>query len=384
VLAAAGDPDAVDEVRNFVDNVKYFLTTSGQLTDYAYTLSAGFADGAVLTPAALLRIGTYLIQLKQKYDNSPLLLALILPEAAAAELAQSAWYRSFVTGYQAYLTRKAAVVDSAAGGTSSSIGVAGLTFAAVPGGVLHQGLGADTSQSVLVPHPVAVEPFYMSRTEISNRLYKRFVEENPTWAKSNLGRLVGEGRVSAEYLASWSGDSYALDAAELPVTGVSHFAAQAFCDWVDRSLPSSLAEYEARLPFESEWEWAARGGLAGKAYPRGNQPEGDVFFAQGMAGPRPVGSSPANGYGLQDMAGNVWEWCLDWYSATKYLFSSRTATGNAADSRAEIPYGAQKVIRGGGWANEKELVKVFTRGSQPPEWCTPYLGFRVVLAKALR
>jgi formylglycine-generating enzyme required for sulfatase activity len=109
-----------------------------------------------------------------------------------------------------------------------------------------------------------------------------------------------------------------------------------------------------------------------------------VYFAQGIAGPRPVGASPPNGYGLHDTAGNVWEWCLDWYSATRYVFSSRTEGGNAADTRVEIPYGAQKVIRGGGWANEKELVKVFTRGSQPPEWCTPYLGFRVVIAKADR
>jgi iron(II)-dependent oxidoreductase len=383
-VAASENLAAAPDIYRFVDNAKYFVNSPAQTWDYVYALSAAFANGQALTPAACLRIVDYLIRLKQKYENSPLILALLLPDATAAELAKTGWYKSFVSGYREYLAaqQRAAYGAAGGGGAVGSQAVQGLTFAGIPGGTLHQGLGPDTAQGVLVPHTVTVGPFYMSRTEVSNRLYKRFVDENPGWSKSNLQELLRNGRVSADYLAAWEGEVYGKGTADLPVTGVSYYAAEAFCGWIERSLPSSLVGYQARLPLESEWEWAARGGLVGKSYPRGNQPEGDVFFEAGIAGPHPVGSSPANGYGLQDMAGNVWEWCLDWYSATKYIFTARSSAGNSADSRAAIPYGAQKVIRGGSWANEKELVKVFTRGSQPPDWCTPYLGFRVVLARA--
>ena len=72
---------------------------------------------------------------------------------------------------------------------------------------------------------------------------------------------------------------------------------------------------------------------------------------------------------------------MDWYSPVKYLFTSWTTETNDFDSSREIPFGSEKVIRGASWANEEELIKISTRGSQPPEWCTPYLGFRVILSR---
>jgi formylglycine-generating enzyme required for sulfatase activity len=227
-----------------------------------------------------------------------------------------------------------------------------------------------------------VASFLASETEVSNRQYARFLAENPDWRKQNSAALLQQGRVDDAYLADWTEQGYPAGADELPVTGVSFFAAQAFCRWLTGRLPASLAGYEARLPNEAEWEWAARGGLVGGLYPLGDKPQADVFFEPGITGPRSVGASAPNGYGLRDTSGNVWEWCSDWFSPVAYLFSSLDPAHNSADRSAEIPFGAEKVVRGGSWANEKELVRLYTRASQPPSWCTPYLGFRVVLARA--
>jgi formylglycine-generating enzyme required for sulfatase activity len=227
-----------------------------------------------------------------------------------------------------------------------------------------------------------VPAFLAAETEVSNRLYARFLADTPEWRKQNAAALAQQGLADDAYLSGWTDQGYASGEDELPVTGVSYFAAQAFCRWLSARLPPSLAGYEARLPNEAEWEWAARGGLVGSPYPLGPKPLTAVFFEPGIAGPRPIGSSAPNGYGLRDMSGNVWEWCSDWYSPVAYLFSSLDPARNSADRSAEIFYGAEKVVRGGSWANEKELVKLHTRASQPPSWCTPYLGFRVVLARS--
>jgi formylglycine-generating enzyme required for sulfatase activity len=138
-----------------------------------------------------------------------------------------------------------------------------------------------------------------------------------------------------------------------PVVQIAWKDAKAYADWAGK-----------RLPTESEWEWAARGGLINMIYPWGNESvnsgQAKANYFQGLfpvsntaldgyTGTAPVRSYEPNGYGLYDMAGNVWEWCADWYDVGFYA-TKKNAHGNLMPQRAfnpELPYEDEKVIRGG-------------------------------------
>jgi iron(II)-dependent oxidoreductase len=375
-------PSGTEELYFFIDKSKYFVTNSLQLHSYLYALSALEANVGAMTPTSLLSTVNKIVQLNQKYENFPFWLAVVLKDEAAQRVVGTPWFTEAVADYRRrYEQLRVQAAETPQSGGGNAVTVQGLRFVAVREGELLQGDGPDGFASVQLPHPVSVPSFLMSEVEVSNRLFQTFVTENPDWAPGNISSLFKRGLVDDQYLSTWPNADNRADWEELPVTGVSFYAAQAFCQWLTSRLPPAYSDYSARLPFESEWEWASRGGLLGADYPTGRPSAEDNFYSPDSDGPSPVGISARNDYGLQDMMGNVWEWCLDWYSPVKYLFTSMDSENNDFDSTRELPFGTEKVIRGGSWANEQELIKVSTRGSQPPDWCTPYLGFRVVLSR---
>jgi iron(II)-dependent oxidoreductase len=376
------DAEAHAVLATFLDRAKYFVSSSRQLDSYLKALAVLDAHGRVLSPASLIETVQQIASTDDRFTNLPFWLTVVLPQKASQAFQKAAWYQDFVKKYFADIQQlqnqlRASTFPSA----SAPFGLAGLTFRAIPAGTLLAGSLAEATATQL-PYAVRIAAFFASETEVPNRVYRQFVDANPQWSKKNTAELIAKGWVDGSYLSSWTEAGYPPGADNLPVTNVSWFAAEAFCRWLSSALPASLAGHEARLPYEAEWEWAARGGLVGYPYPLGSEAWNEVFFEPGIKGPRPVGTSSPNGYGLRDACGNVWEWCSDWFSPVAYLFTSREPAKNSADRSAEIPYGAEKVVRGGSWANDRELVKVYTRASQPPSWCTPYLGFRVVLARA--
>jgi hypothetical protein len=175
-------------------------------------------------------------------------------------------------------------------------------------------------------------PIEMARTEVTNREFDAFV------------RAMGVKRPSTPFWGS--PNSY-------PVVNVTWHDAVAYCRWL--TLTTGRRH---RLPYEVEWEYAARGGLSLKIYPWGDAvPDGRACFAR--RGPCPVRSFRPNAFGLYDMAGSVSEWCQDRFEAG----------------------GKARVVRGGGWtvpAGSPLDLAVARREKANPDRGKNDIGFRVV------
>ena len=149
-----------------------------------------------------------------------------------------------------------------------------------------------------------------------------------------------------------------------PVVSVSWNDAVRYCEWL-----SDLTGRLFRLPFEAEWECAARGGMEGKRYPWGDDlPD---YATRSLNGPEVVGRRPPNAFGLYDMCENVHEWCSDWYDADYYSASpDRNPQGPASGSR--------RASRGGSWRHQIKVSRCAARSSIPPDFQYADYGFRVV------
>ena len=202
-------------------------------------------------------------------------------------------------------------------------------------------------------HTVTLQPFYMDRHEVTNRRYQAFLEANQRWRPERIDPRFDNG----QYLKDWRDGRVPEGAAGCPVVYVSWYAAAAFASWAGK-----------RLPTEAEWEYAARGGLGDAEYSWGNQPPAPElanYAASGIGRPVPVGRYQPNGYGLFDMAGNVWEYCVDVW---------RPSYAEPADAAPPAP--ARRVIRGGSWGGGPLNLRVAYRDSHPADGAGPHVGFR--------
>jgi formylglycine-generating enzyme required for sulfatase activity len=168
--------------------------------------------------------------------------------------------------------------------------------------------------------------------------------------------------VSKSYLKNWEELTATQLKSGMPVAYVSYPAAKAYCSWLQTQLPQQLSDYTVRLPKEYEWEWASRA--------KGTGSRTAAFFSKELNGPRNVTAGSPNEAGVRDLLGNLWEWCEDWYHPNHHGIQA-----------GGLDTGVEKVVRGGSWANTRGSVDQSTRASQPPDWCTQYLGFRPVLIK---
>jgi formylglycine-generating enzyme required for sulfatase activity len=219
-------------------------------------------------------------------------------------------------------------------------------------------------------HRVKLDPFYLDRTEVTNAAFKKFVDKLPEWQKGSIAAAFHNGK----YLQDWNGTDFPAGKARHPVVFVSWYAAVAYCQAQGK-----------RLPTEAEWEFATAGGLKSKAFPWGDEMPGPLranFSASGLKAATEVASYPANGYGLFDMAGNVWEYLADeWqkYPETEAVQINPVAGGDLFPGNSFRQIKTRRSIRGGSFGAAPINMRVTFRDSHLPENAGDHVGFRCAM-----
>jgi formylglycine-generating enzyme required for sulfatase activity len=219
-------------------------------------------------------------------------------------------------------------------------------------------------------HTVTISPFYLDKHEVTNSEFKKFVKKYPQWSAARISKQLNNGN----YLKDWNGNDFTNGKGGHPVVNVSWYAAVAYCQSVGK-----------RLPTEAEWEYAARGGLIDKTFPWGDEPVDKRranYAGSEIKSTTPVGSYPANGYGLFDMAGNVWEFTADeWGPYSGDAQNDPVAGGNLFSDNSFLNVTTRRVIRGGSWGGMPLNLRVTYRDSHPPDGARDFVGFRCAASK---
>jgi len=234
----------------------------------------------------------------------------------------------------------------------------GIHFVRIQGGSFAMGDSSSLAELNEQPvHRVKISSFWMSSTEITYIQWKNFLDQS--------GYPVGRSKAK--------GVSH-------PIVGVTWDDAQAYCRWFSEKYKVIM-----RLPTEAEWEYAARGGLEGKQYPNGDTTSLRQANFASAGGSSAVARYPANGYGLYDMAGNVFEWTGDWYDKDYYKVSAKVDPRGPASEIGKLQRHAD---RGGGWCMGIEKIRVSARHAGPDSsdqgGTADCLGFRPILEGSLK
>ena len=262
----------------------------------------------------------------------------------------------------------------------------------------------ENTQGALVK-TVHVDAFFMDKYPVTNAQYKRFIIAVPIWSKPSK-RLHQQRLIKRKirnkpeyqsfdkyYLKDWNGNDYPDGKDDHPVTNISWYAAMAYARWIGK-----------RLPTEVEWEKAARGGLTAKKYPWGDKLDSSKARVDKPAGEtNSVRKYPANNYGLFDMVGNVWEWCLDEYDPDSFQSLTTKKLIAGENTKAGLDHiisnfwevKTRRILRGGtlldtaspvqttAKCNNHPMVTTFLTLSYPSS-LVPKIGFRCVWDAGLK
>ena len=214
-------------------------------------------------------------------------------------------------------------------------------------------------------HTVTLQPFYLDKFPVTNAQFFAFTQAVPQWQPANVPASLRQGN----YLKHWISGQVPKNLENHPVVNIAWFDANAYCQWRGK-----------HLPIEAEWEHAARGGANG-LFPWGSAPADSSranFSASGFGTTTEVGKYAPNGYGLYDMAGNVWQFTADrWAPYSSEPVKQPKADKNSYSDEPELfsPV-TRRVIRGGSWGGAPINMWVEYRDSHPNDGAQPFVGFR--------
>ena len=300
----------------------------------------------------------------------------------------------------------------------------------IPSGTLNMGGDNDQASPNEFPkHKVKIDEFWIDKTEVTNAQFEKFVEatgyltiaERPViWEELikdlpentpkppdsllqpgalvfkkttqpvslNNPNLWWEWKIGANWKHPEGSNSDIKEKSNYPVVQVAWEDAVAYAKWAGK-----------RLPTEAEWEWASRGGKENMVYPWGNekvnegQPKANFWqglfpyentLEDGYLTAGPVGKFPSNGYGLFDMAGNVWEWCADWSDFDFYKNPNSSDANTKGPPKAynpSMPFQQERVIRGGSFLCNDDYCSGYRnarRMGSTPDTGLNHTGFRCV------
>jgi formylglycine-generating enzyme required for sulfatase activity len=227
---------------------------------------------------------------------------------------------------------------------------------------IKDGLGKEYAEWEQPQHTVELSEYSLGKYPITNREYQAFVRD----AKYNPPR-------------GWDGDQFPAEKGSHPVVNVSWNDANEYCKWLSEKTKKNY-----RLPTEAEWEKAARG-EDGRVYPWGNDfdpkkantSEAKISDTSDVGKFSPQGDSP---YGCADMAGNVWEWCNDWFKGDEY---TQRQTSSVKDPQGPKD-GQFRVLRGGSFGDYHGVARCAVRDGGDPDSTLNYVGFRVASSPIIK
>lgn len=229
--------------------------------------------------------------------------------------------------------------------------------------ITHSELFADE-----VPkHTVTLQAFYLDKFPVTNAQFFAFTQAHPSFKPSKVLASLGNGN----YLKHWTDGQIPKGFENHPVVNIFWNAARDYCAWQGK-----------RLPAEAEWEHAARGGSSG-LFPWGGAPADPTranFSESGFGTTTEVGKYQPNGYGLYDMAGNVWQFMADQWDPYSSQPVKQPKTDKNLFAEEVLFYSLfpmpRRVIRGGSWGGAPINMWVEYRDSHPPDGAQPFVGFR--------
>lgn len=196
---------------------------------------------------------------------------------------------------------------------------------------------------------VKVAPFALARVHVTNAEYRVFLKETGAAKPSHIERR-------------------GFDGSRQPVVGISWHDAVAYCAWLREKTGKPY-----RLPADAEYEYAARGGSSSTIFPWGDALDPRFACFGGHAAPKPVGTYPANGFGLHDMVGNAWSWCSE-------RFEEVSAGVKACNKPTGRDTADNRVLRGGSYMTCHYLnLWIAYRHEDPPDLRHESIGFRLAL-----